>query len=79
MLNSIYIWSAAFAIIVYMCIVDQNVLQFINILSKQFVINCRRFYWIIRFHPKNPITNFIAHRKSIKMAEQMMKDLDLDK
>jgi len=71
----IYYYSlfTIFAIIVTMMIVDQNVGDYIVILTKLFKINIERFIWRIRFHPFW-FTNPIAQRLMMRKYEKMMKD-----
>lgn len=64
-----------FGIIVYMMVVDENVSDGINLVFKLISIKIERLYWMIRFHPQNPITNFIMRRKYEKLARELHKEL----
>jgi hypothetical protein len=59
-----------------MAIVDQNVLDYILILFKIIKVNFERAIWLIRFHPKNPITNLIMKFKYEKIAKELQKEFD---
>jgi hypothetical protein len=59
-----------------MAIVDQNVLDYILILFKIIKVNFERAIWLIRFHPKNPITNLIMKFKYDKIAKELQKEFD---
>ena len=78
---SYYVWMTIFTIITYVIIVDPNGLRLINLITKLIKINLERTYWIVRFHPKNPITNFLQKRKYAKIAEELKREFDqrLDK
>lgn len=78
---SYYVWMTIFAIITYVIIVDPNGLRLIDLITKLIKINLERTYWIVRFHPKNPITNFLQRRKYAKIAEELKREFDqgLDK
>ncbi len=64
-----------FGIIVYMMIVDKNVSDGINLLFKWILVKIERLYWMIRFHPQNPVTNFIMKRKYEKLAQELHEEL----
>jgi hypothetical protein len=64
-----------FGIIAYVLIVDKNVSDAIVLVFKMIPIQVQRFFWVIRFHPRNPITNFLMERKYEKMALELQKEL----
>lgn len=55
-------------------IVDKNVADYLLLVFKMTGVNFRRFVWMIRFHPKNPITNFIMARKYEQLAKELEKE-----
>ena len=66
---------AIFGIIIYMMIVDRNVSDAISIIFKIVTIKIERLYWVIRFHPRNPITNLIMKWKYEKLALELHREL----
>jgi hypothetical protein len=66
---------AIFGIISYVLIVDKNVSDAIVLVFKMIPIQMQRFFWMIRFHPRNPITNFLMERKYEKLALELQKEL----
>lgn len=66
---------AIFGIIAYVLIVDKNVSDAIVLVFKMIPIQIQRFFWAIRFHPRNPITNFLMERKYKKLALELQKEL----
>ena len=66
---------AIFGIIAYILIVDKNVSDAIVLVFKMIPIQAQRLFWMIRFHPRNPITNFLMERKYEKMALELQKEL----
>jgi hypothetical protein len=74
-----YLFLTIFAIIAWLMIIDQNVSEYINLIFKILRINIIRFIWMIKFHPKNPITNFIMARKYENLAKEMEKEFMKDK
>lgn len=71
-----YTLLTIFAIVAYIIIVDQNVAIFIDLVFKWIKVNVQRFYWMVRFHPKNPITNLIMRIKYARIAKDLEKELD---
>jgi hypothetical protein len=71
-----YILLTLFAITCYMIIVDQNVATYIDLQRKMLGLNLRRFYWMIKFHPKNPITNLIMKWNYAKILRDLKKDME---
>jgi hypothetical protein len=65
-----------FAIVAYMIIVDENVGVYFILVSKIIKINVEKFFWIIRFHPQNPITNLIVKLKYDKIARQLKEEIE---
>lgn len=62
------------AIFGYILITDQNVSDYFVLLLKLLRVNIRRLFWIIQFHPRNPITNFIKEREYMKIAKELEKE-----
>jgi hypothetical protein len=65
----------AFGIVIYIMIVDPNVNEYIILLLKMIRVNIERIYWMIRLHPKNPITNLIMRWKYDKIAKELHAEL----
>lgn len=57
-----------------MIVVDKNVGDYLILLLKIVKVNIERFYWMVRFHPQNPITNLIMKWKYDKMARDLEKE-----
>lgn len=68
-----------FGIIAYMMWVDENVVTFINLIFKWIGVKIEGLFWMIRFHPKNPIINFIKRREYDKIAKELMKEYEENK
>jgi hypothetical protein len=70
-----YILLTVFAVICYMIIVDPNVAEYIDLQRKILILNINRFYWLVKFHPRNPITNLIRKIEHAKMLRELEKDM----
>ncbi len=58
-----------------MIVVDENVSVFLELLYKFFKLNVERVFWMIKLHPKNPITNYLKEREYKKIAESLHKEM----
>lgn len=63
-----------FGVIAYMMILDPNVGEYLTLVFKMTKINIERVYWLIRLHPKNPITNLMMRREYDKIARELEKE-----
>lgn len=66
-----------FGVIGYMIIVDPNVSEYIVLQFKILKVNVERLFWMIRFHPRNPVTNLIMRWKYDRLAKQLEKELNV--
>jgi hypothetical protein len=64
-----------FGVVAYIIIIDPNVSEYVTLVFKMIRVNIERVYWMIRFHPKNPITNLIMRLKYDKIAKELHKEL----
>ena len=61
-----------------MMIVDQNVADYIVLLTKLVKSKTERLYWMIRFHPvlfSSPIGRWWMQRKYMRTAEKLAQEL----
>lgn len=63
-----------FSIIAFMLIIDRNVSDYIVLVFKLLKINVQKFFWMIKLHPKNPITNYMAKKQYEKIAKELQKE-----
>lgn len=75
-MTSYYVWISIFCILAYFIVTDQSIAQFTVLLYKLLEVNSRKLYWIIRFHPRNPITNLIKRWEYNKIAKELMKEFE---
>lgn len=69
-----YLVLVVFSIVLWLMIVDPNVAEYVNLIFKIIGVNFRRFVWMVQYHPKNPITNFIMERKYEQLAKELEKE-----
>jgi hypothetical protein len=64
-----------FGILAYLIWVDENITIYLTLIFKIIRINTERMLWMIKLHPKNPITNLMMKRKYAKIAKELEKEL----
>lgn len=67
-----------FAIIVYIIAVDKNVAIFIELMARFAIVQVKRAWWILRFHPINPIPRWTLKWKIERITKKLEKDLKID-
>lgn len=73
-----YVIFAVFAIIAYMMIVDRNVVMFIDLALRYTGVQLKRAWWIVRFHPINPIPRWTLGWRIERMTRQLEKELKIN-
>jgi hypothetical protein len=66
-----------FAIISYLIITDKNVADYLTLVFRMSKLNIERMFWMIRLHPKNPITNLIKKWEYDKIAKELQKEFNV--
>jgi hypothetical protein len=66
-----------FAIIAYLIISDKNVADYLTLVFRMSKLNIERMFWMIRLHPKNPITNLIKRWEYDKIARELQKEFNV--
>jgi hypothetical protein len=65
-----------FAILAYLILTDKNVADYLTLVFRIMKLNIDRNLWMIRLHPKNPITNLIMRWKYDRIAKELEKEFD---
>jgi hypothetical protein len=73
---SYYVWFLVFAVVAYFIVVDESAAAgfyyMIQIIKNKFLV----FKWWLIHNPKTPWARYSMHRRSIKMAEELMKEFE---
>lgn len=70
-----YFLFTIFAILVYMMAVDRNVITFFDLMIRYTGVQIKRAWWLVRFHPINPIPRWTLNWRAERMARQLEKSL----
>jgi hypothetical protein len=63
-----------FAILAYLILTDKNIADYLTLVFKMTRLNIERMFWMIKFHPRNPITNLMIRWKYDRLARELEKE-----
>jgi hypothetical protein len=63
-----------FVILAYLILTDKNVADYLILVFKITKLNAERMLWMIKFHPRNPITNLMMRWKYDRLARELEKE-----
>lgn len=75
-METYYIWLILFAVVGYVIVSDKNVLDAFVYIFDIVKNNIIKQIWWLKNNPKNPIVKYLMHRRSMKMAEELMKEFE---
>ena len=65
-----------FAILAYLILTDKNVADYLTLVFRISKLNIERMFWMIRLHPKNPITNLMMRWKYDRIARELQEEME---
>ena len=71
-----YIYFIIFFCISYLIITDENIAGLISYSSNLLRLYCEKIKWIILNDPRNPIVKYLIYKKSLRMAEEIIKEFE---
>jgi hypothetical protein len=75
-METYYIWLILFAVVGYIIVSDRNVLDAFVYIFDITKNNIMKQIWWLKNNPKNPVVKYLMHRRSMKMAEELMKEFE---
>jgi hypothetical protein len=75
-MNPFYIWFVIFACIGYLIVTDASVARLFVLLTGLARVQYEKIKWWILYNPRNIIVRWMMHRKSMKMAEKLVKEFE---
>jgi len=78
-MTSQHFWLVVFAVAVYFIATDESIaaaFYYIIKLAKAYID--RQWWWLLH-NPRNPVVKYLIYRRSLKMAEDMMAEINRDK
>ncbi len=75
-MSSVYIYFIIFFCIGYLIITDQSVARGFYMLTQLARVEYEKVKWWILHSPDNLIVRWLIHRRSMKMAKELMKEFE---
>ena len=76
-----YFWMVVVGVVVYMAILDKNVVDFIYLFFLGVWVQLKKYYYMVRLHPfwiMNPVGKYFMMRKYRKLAEEIKSNLETE-
>ena len=74
-----YLWLIVFSFALYFIITDESIaaaFYYVTRLAKAYI---QRQWWWFTHNPRNPVVKYLIYRRSLKMAENIMRQINIDK
>ena len=71
-----YAWFIVFAVVAYFIVTDESVaaaFYYITRLGKSYI---QRQWWWLKNNPRNPVVKYLMHRRSEKLARELMDEYE---
>jgi len=78
-MDSHYIILSLFAVAAYFIVTDDSVaaaFYYVTRLAKAYI---QRQWWWFTHNPRNPVVKYMIHRRSLKLAKELMGEINKDK
>ncbi len=75
-MSSLYIYFIIFFCIAYLILTDSSVARGFYMLTQLARVEYEKVKWWILHSPDNLIVRWLIHRRSIKMAKELMKEFE---
>ena len=78
-MNSYYFWLIVFAFAAYFIVTDNSVAAAFYYVVKLVKFQYEKQKWWLLHNPRNPLVKYLMWRRSMKLAKEMMEELNKDK
>ena len=75
-MNSQLAWFALFAVAMYFIVSDESIAAAFYYVTKLAKAYIQRQWWWLLHNPRNPVVKYIIYRRSLKMAEEIMRQIN---
>ncbi len=69
-------WFALFAVAMYFIVSDESIAAAFYYVTKLAKAYIERQWWWLLHNPRNPVVKYIIYRRSLKMAEEIMRQIN---
>ena len=78
-MNSYYFWLIVFAFAAYFIVTDNSVAAAFYYVVKLIKFQYEKQKWWLFHNPRNPLVKYLMWRRSMKLAKELMEELNKDK
>ena len=75
-MDSHYIILSLFAVAAYFIVTDDSVAAAFFYVTRLVKAYIQRQLWWFTHNPRNPVVKYMIHRRSLKMAEDLMREIN---
>ncbi len=75
-MSSYYVYFIIFFCIAYLIVTDQSVARGFYLLTQMVRVQYEKTKWWVLYNPANPIVKYLMWRRSIKLAKELMGELE---
>ena len=75
-MDSHYIILSLFAVAAYFIVTDESVAAAFYYVTRLVKAYIQRQLWWFTHNPRNPVVKYMIHRRSLKMAEDLMREIN---
>jgi len=75
-MNFYYITLSIFAVAAYFILTDEGVAAAFFYVTKLAKAYIEQQWWWLTHNPRNPVIKYMIHRRSLKMAEELMREIN---
>ena len=75
-MNSQLAWFALFAVAMYFIVSDESIAAAFYYVTKLAKAYIQRQWWWLLHNPRNPVVKYLIYRRSLKMAEEIMRQIN---
>ena len=69
-------WFALFAVALYFIVSDESIAAAFYYVVQLESTYIRRQWWWFTHNPRNPVIKYLIYRRSLKMAEEIMRQIN---
>jgi len=78
-MTSYYIWITLFTVVAYFIVTDESIAAAFYYAVKLAKSNFEKQKWWLMNNPRNPVVKYLMYRRSLKMAEELLKEIENDR
>ena len=78
-MNSHTILQGMFAVVAYIIVTDERAAAAFLYVSKLVDSNIRRHWWWLTNNPRNPVVKYLIYRRSLRIAKELMAEINKEK